>query len=265
MLSRSPSATSPEMGAESLATGRLSPVSAASAVLRDVEWITRASAGTVSPSSIRMMSPGTISAAGTRPALAIAHHVRVRGGHLLQRRHGGFRPRLLDVTHAGVQQLRRRKSQSLRRAAPFPAHTATAPRRCAVAINSRITSASWNWARNFFQAGFGLFRRQLVPAVTLEPCARLRLAHAAMPVAPKRGEHLSGLLPVRNCLALLVRHGAGAYSPGPQSAPYRNHRINSARPLHNRESVHKQALPKYAAIPTYGGGLGGFYAAMAAG
>ena len=45
-------------------TGRLSPVSAASAVCSAVDWISRASAGTVSPSSTRMMSPGTSSAAG---------------------------------------------------------------------------------------------------------------------------------------------------------------------------------------------------------
>jgi hypothetical protein len=44
-------------------TGRLSPVSAASAVCRIVEWIRRTSAAMVSPSSMSRMSPGTSSAA----------------------------------------------------------------------------------------------------------------------------------------------------------------------------------------------------------
>ena len=61
MLWRSPSAASAAIVAASFETGRLSPVSAASAVCSAVDWITRASAGIVSPSSTRMMSPGTIS------------------------------------------------------------------------------------------------------------------------------------------------------------------------------------------------------------
>ena len=53
MLRRSPSATSSVIAAVSFETGRLSPVSAASAVCSAVDSISRASAGMVSPSSIR--------------------------------------------------------------------------------------------------------------------------------------------------------------------------------------------------------------------
>ena len=66
MFVRSPSPASAATGSVSLDEGRLSPVRAASAVCSAVEWISRASAGIVSPSSIAMMSPGTSSAAGTR-------------------------------------------------------------------------------------------------------------------------------------------------------------------------------------------------------
>ena len=64
MLPRSPRPASSAIGAMSFDTGRLSPVRAASAVCSAVDRINRASAGIVSPSSMRMMSPGTTSAAG---------------------------------------------------------------------------------------------------------------------------------------------------------------------------------------------------------
>ena len=64
MLWRSPRPTSAGIGSVSFATGRLSPVSAASAVCSAVDSISRASAGTVSPASMRRMSPGTTAVAG---------------------------------------------------------------------------------------------------------------------------------------------------------------------------------------------------------
>ena len=88
----------------SFATGRLSPVSAASAVCSAVDWISRASAGMVSPSSMRMMSPGTTSAAGMLRRVAVADDVGVRRRHLAQRRDGLLRARLLDVAHDRVEQ-----------------------------------------------------------------------------------------------------------------------------------------------------------------
>ena len=96
--------TSPSIGAVSFATGRLSPVSAASAVCSAVDSIRRASAGMVSPSSIRMMSPGTTSAAGNAAPLAVAHDGRVRRRHRAQRRHRRLRARLLNVSHDRVEQ-----------------------------------------------------------------------------------------------------------------------------------------------------------------
>ena len=65
MFVLSPSDTSSATAATSLATGKLSPVSAASATCRATDRITRASAGIVSPSSMRIMSPGTTSTAAT--------------------------------------------------------------------------------------------------------------------------------------------------------------------------------------------------------
>ena len=64
MLRRSPSAASSSSGSVCLETGRLSPVSAASAVWSAADSSRRASAGIVSPSSIRSTSPGTSSRAG---------------------------------------------------------------------------------------------------------------------------------------------------------------------------------------------------------
>ena len=52
-------------GAPSFETGVLSPVRAASAIRSAIDSSTRASAGTVSPSSSRRTSPGTSSAVGT--------------------------------------------------------------------------------------------------------------------------------------------------------------------------------------------------------
>jgi hypothetical protein len=72
MLLRSPGLASSVMWAVSFSTGRLSPVKAASAVCSATYWINRASAGRVFPSSIRMISPGTSSAAAIvrlRPSL----------------------------------------------------------------------------------------------------------------------------------------------------------------------------------------------------
>ena len=66
MFERSPSATSgPASTPASLATGALSPVSAASCVSSVAERTMRPSAGTMSPASTATMSPGTRSTAGT--------------------------------------------------------------------------------------------------------------------------------------------------------------------------------------------------------
>ena len=64
----------------------------------------RASAGMVSPSSTRMTSPGTISAAGTLRRSPSRTTVRVGRGHRAQRGDGRLGARLLDVAHRRVQQ-----------------------------------------------------------------------------------------------------------------------------------------------------------------
>jgi hypothetical protein len=66
MLRRSPSAVGPRSGRTSFRTASLSPVSAASAMVSDAAWASRASAPTASPSARSRTSPGTRSVAGTR-------------------------------------------------------------------------------------------------------------------------------------------------------------------------------------------------------
>src|SRR5512145_1072286 len=73
MFRRSPSTASSASASISLATGRLSPVSAASAVCSATDWITRASAAIVSPSSMSRMSPGTTSAARIERRAGLLH------------------------------------------------------------------------------------------------------------------------------------------------------------------------------------------------
>ena len=62
---RSPSGASAATGSRSLATGRLSPVRAASSISRVAAAMIRPSAVTRSPASKATMSPGTSSSAGT--------------------------------------------------------------------------------------------------------------------------------------------------------------------------------------------------------
>ena len=86
MSVRSPSATSSAgSAAASLATGALSPVSAASWVSSVAERMIRPSAGTMSPASTSTMSPGTTSRAGTCTTLPVAQHPALRDLHLRQR------------------------------------------------------------------------------------------------------------------------------------------------------------------------------------
>ena len=86
MLVRSPRATSAVgSAAASLATGALSPVSAASCVSSVAERMIRPSAGTMSPASTSTMSPGTTSRAGTCTRCPARRHPALRDLHLRQR------------------------------------------------------------------------------------------------------------------------------------------------------------------------------------
>ena len=84
-------------------TGTLSPVKAASSVCRFATSMSRASAGILSPASIRMMSPGTMSWVAMRCALSIAHDGRFRRGKCHQCPHGLLRARLLDEAERRIQ------------------------------------------------------------------------------------------------------------------------------------------------------------------
>ena len=89
MSVRSPSgASAASTGSMPLPTGRLSPVSAASATSSVAAASTRPSAGTTSPASISTMSPGTSSSAGSCVERPVAAHARLDDHHLRQRRHG---------------------------------------------------------------------------------------------------------------------------------------------------------------------------------
>ena len=105
MSVRSPSAAS---GAATvsmpLPTGRLSPVSAASATSSVAADSTRPSAGTTSPASISTTSPGHELLGGQLGELAVAAHARLDDHHLRQRRdrRGGLA--LLAEAEHGVEQ-----------------------------------------------------------------------------------------------------------------------------------------------------------------
>ena len=86
--------------------------------------------------------------------LAAANHLRLRRGHLAERRHRLFRARLLQVAHHSVEQHDREDRDGLVRQRRVALGGPEARRNQAGAI-SRITSTSENWARNFRQAGTG--------------------------------------------------------------------------------------------------------------
>ena len=105
MFVRSPSATSPPgRTAASLATGALSPVSAASCVSSVAERTIRPSAGTMSPASTCDDVAGDDSLAGTWRDLTVAEHAGLRDLHLRQRVDARARLQLLPGAEHEVQQ-----------------------------------------------------------------------------------------------------------------------------------------------------------------
>ena len=89
MSVRSPSgASGAATGSTPLPTGRLSPVSAASATSSVAAASTRPSAGTTSPASISTTSPGTSSLGRQLRERAVAAHARLDDHHLRQRGDG---------------------------------------------------------------------------------------------------------------------------------------------------------------------------------
>ena len=129
-------------------------MSAASAVCSAVDWISRASAGIVSPSSTRMMSPGTTSAAGMLLPRAVADDVAWAADIWRSAATAVLGARLLDVAHDGVEQHDGEDGQRLVGQAESRSYSHS-PAEIAVATSSRMTSTSWNCARNFRQAGTG--------------------------------------------------------------------------------------------------------------
>ena len=105
MLWRSPSGTSSAIGAVSLVTGRLSPVSAASAVWSAADSIRRA----VRWDRVAFFDQNDVArhdapTAGMLRRSPPRMTVGVGGGHRPKRGHRGLRARLLDVAHRRVQQ-----------------------------------------------------------------------------------------------------------------------------------------------------------------
>ena len=105
MSVRSPSGVSADSTASTpFETGRLSPVSADSAISSVAAESRRPSAGTTSPASIETTSPGTSSSAGICSELAVAAHARLDDHHLLQRGDRLGRLALLAQAEHGVEQ-----------------------------------------------------------------------------------------------------------------------------------------------------------------
>ena len=105
MSVRSPSGVSADSTASTpFETGRLSPVSADSAISSVAADSRRPSAGTTSPASIETTSPGTSSLGRDLHELAVAAHARLDDHHLLQRRDRLRRLALLAQAEHGVEQ-----------------------------------------------------------------------------------------------------------------------------------------------------------------
>ena len=196
MLSRSPRGTSSEIGAIPFVTGTLSPVSAASAVCSAADSIRRPSAGMVSPSSMRTMSPGTTCEAGTlrrvppRITVASAADIARSAATAAAARDAWMWPIIAfnsTTARMAIASYGRAASRSTtQRAAETP-----------VAMRSRMTRTSWNCDRSLRQAGTASSA-----ASSFGPYRASR-ARASSSPSPRRssvrsdGDQLAGVLPVR--------------------------------------------------------------------
>ena len=221
MLSRSPRGTSSRIGAIPFVTGRLSPVSAASAVCSAADSIRRPSAGMVSPSSMRMMSPGTTCEAGTLrrvpPRITVASAA--------------------DIARSAATAASARDAWMW----PIVAFNSTTAR-MAIASYGRAASTlddpegGGDPGRDEEQddedvlelrqepppGGDSLVRGQLVRSVPGEPSARFLVAQPPSLIGPERGDQLAGVLPVRTtglwCFAGEGRHIGPLTSPSVSSS-----------------------------------------------
>ena len=138
----------------SFATGRLSPVSAASAVC-SAAVLEQARVGR---DGVALLDQDDVAGhdLGRRHPVprAVADDGGVRGRHLAQRRHRLLGARLLDVAHDGVEEHDGEDRHRLVGQAESRSYSHS-PTEIAVATSSRMTSTSWNCARNLRQAGTG--------------------------------------------------------------------------------------------------------------
>ena len=177
-------------------TGRLSPVSAASAVCRAVEL----DQARVRGDGVALLDEQDVARhhlrGGNALPRAAADHVRVRGRHAPQRGDRLLGARLLDVAHERVQQDHREDRDRL-------------VRQRRVAFEQPQSSGDGGRHEQQDHQRFGelrekllprrdrLFRGELVPAVALEPRARLGFAQAALRVGAEGGKRLFRAHPVR--------------------------------------------------------------------
>ena len=188
-------------------TGRLSPVSAASAVCSAVDSISRASAGMVSPSSIRRMSPGTISVAGTLRRSPSRMTVRVGGRHRAQRRDRRLGARLLDVAHGRVEQDDGEDGDRLVRAAPRRARSTHSAGRDRRGDEQQDDEHILELREESPPGRDRRLGRQLVASSACESRCRVLAGQALPLVGLERGDDVLNALAVRNTRVCSVAYG----------------------------------------------------------
>ena len=174
MLTRSPSAASAATGScASFSDGTDSPVSADSSDFRPALCSRRASAGTKSPASSRMMSPGTSDAASMICSVP-SRSTRACGADMLLSASSAFSALLsCSMPMTAFRMTISRISAGSKNSPGFPSTQAITNDTIAAAIRIRIIT-SLNWSRNRCRFVFFFFSRR-----TFAPCCSSRLAASA--------------------------------------------------------------------------------------
>ena len=176
-------------------TGRLSPVSAASAVCSAVD----SNQPRVGGDGVAFFDEDDVAGheLGRRDALplAVADDVRVRRRHLAQRRHRLLRARLLDVAHDRVEQHDGEDRDRLvgqRRVALVEPQSRRDRRRDEQQDDEHVLELGEELPPRRHR----LFRGQLVPAVAFEPRPRLFFAQALLRIRAQRSQHFIDALEI---------------------------------------------------------------------
>ena len=219
MSVRSPSAASAAAtGSTPLLTGRLSPVSAASATSSVAAASTRPSAGTTSPASIATTSPGHELLGRKLRQRAVASHPGLDDHHLLKRRHRRRRLALLAEPEHRVEQGQQQDHDP--RARLLDRVDRDHPRDQQHDLHRVLVLA-----QERLPARLGLRLGEAVRAVALQALGRLLARQAALRLDAQltqralAREHVPDL-----CLARGSRRGLGDGHPSVLSGSDRGHR-----------------------------------------